>query len=50
MAETKDQAKTEEPIPRGQEIFDNTWLWLALGIGVPTVFYILWGLADLLLL
>ncbi len=39
----------EQSIPRGQEIFDNIWLWLALGLGVPTLFYIVWGLVDLLL-
>ena len=48
MAEAK-KTKVDEPIPKGQTVFDNTWLWLALGIGVPTIFYILWGLADLLL-
>lgn len=49
MAEAE-ETKADEPIPKGQEIFDNTWLWLALGIAVPTVFYILWALVDLLLL
>ena len=48
MAKTKETEA--EPIPKGQELFDNVWLWLALGIGVPTVFYIVWGLVDLLLL
>ena len=38
-----------QPVPKGQEIFDNVWLWLALGIAVPTLFYIVWGLVDLLL-
>lgn len=49
MAESK-ETEANDPIPRGQEIFDNTWLWVILGIAVPTVFYILWGLVDLLLL
>ena len=55
MAEGKETADkghpaANDPIPRGQEIFDHTWLWLALGIAVPTLFYIVWGLVDLLLL
>lgn len=48
MDETKDVG-TDQPIPRGQEIFDNAWLWLVLGIAVPSVFYIAWALVDLLL-
>ncbi len=39
-----------EPVPKGQDIFDNIWLWLALGIGMPTIFYIGWALVDLYLL
>jgi hypothetical protein len=49
MDEAKESGAAQQ-VPKGQEIFDNPWLWLALGLGVPTVFYILWGLADLLLL
>ena len=44
------EASAEQPIPKGQEIFDNVWLWLALGIIVPMVFYIVWALVDLLLI
>lgn len=45
-----EEIRTDDALPRGQNIFDNVWLWLALGIGVPTLFYIAWGLVDLLLL
>ena len=34
----------EEPIPIGQIIFDDTFLLLMLGLVVPTLFYIVWGL------
>ena len=48
MDEAK-ETSAAQPVPKGQEIFDNVWLWLALGIGVPTLFYIVWGIVDLLL-
>ena len=47
MDEAK-EADTSQPIPKGQEIFDNIWLWLALGLTVPTLFYIVWSIVDLL--
>lgn len=31
-----------------QTVLDNQWLLLFLGITVPTVFYILWGLLDII--
>ena len=36
----------EEPerVPTGQIIFDDVFLLLALGLVVPTLFYIVWGL------
>ena len=48
MDEAK-ETSASQPVPKGQEIFDNTWLWLALGIAVPTLFYIVWGIVDLML-
>ncbi|HKZ69733.1 MAG TPA: hypothetical protein VJ020_06620 [Anaerolineales bacterium] len=46
MADQKqDQAPpTEEPIPVGQIIFDDVFFLLMLGLVVPTLFYIVWGL------
>ena len=34
-------------IPVMQRILDNPFLLLFLGITVPTVFYLLWGLIEL---
>ncbi len=34
----------ETPIPIGQIIFDDVFLLLMLGLVVPTLFYIVWGL------
>ena len=31
-----------------QRALDNQWLMLALGVLVPTVFYTLWGLWDVI--
>jgi len=31
-----------------QKVLDNNWLLLAVGILTPTVFYILWGLWDII--
>jgi hypothetical protein len=31
-----------------QRVLDNNWLLLALGVLIPTVFYILWGVWDVL--
>jgi len=46
------QATEEAPeasvrIPVMQRILDNPFLLLFIGITVPTVFYILWGLIEL---
>ena len=38
----------ETPIPIGQVIFDNIFLWFLLSIVVAVVFYNVWGLFDLL--
>jgi hypothetical protein len=33
-------------IPRGQRLFDNPWLLLAVGLLVMLVFYTAWGLWE----
>jgi hypothetical protein len=37
----------EERVPVMQQILDNPFLLLFLGITVPTVFYILWGVMEI---
>ena len=32
-----------------QRLLDNPWILLALGVGIPTVSYTLWGWLELLL-
>jgi hypothetical protein len=47
FAMSEDQVKKEnEPIPIMQRILDDPFLLLAFGIVVPTVFYILWGVME----
>jgi hypothetical protein len=37
----------DEPIPVMQKILDNPFLLLFLGVVIPTVFYILWGVMEI---
>ena len=38
---------TQEPIPLMQRVLDNPFILLMLGILVPTVFYIVWGIIEI---
>ena len=37
----------QEPIPMMQRLLDNPFLLLLLGILVPAVFYIIWGVIEI---
>lgn len=37
----------EEPIPFMQQVLDNPFLLLFIGITVPTVSYIIWGIMEI---
>jgi hypothetical protein len=37
----------QEPIPMMQRLLDNPFLLLVLGILVPAVFYIIWGVMEI---
>jgi hypothetical protein len=54
MAETTNAGTTptpgaplQEPIPFMQRVLDNPFLLLFLGVTIPTVLYILWGVMEL---
>ena len=51
MSEENDLSgkKTPEPerIPVMQQILDNPFLLLFLGVTIPTVFYIIWGVMEI---
>ena len=40
----------DERIPTMQKILDNPFLLLFLGVAIPTVLYILWGVMEILTL
>jgi hypothetical protein len=37
----------EQPVPVMQQVLDNPFLLLFLGVAVPTVFYIVWGVMEI---
>lgn len=41
------QGPADEPVPIMQRILDNPFLLLFLGVTVPTVFYIIWGVMEI---
>ena len=48
MPEDRDKPAGEpERIPFMQRVLDNPFLLLFLGITVPTVFYIIWGVMEI---
>lgn len=40
----------EERIPAMQHLLDNPFLLLFLGVAIPTVIYILWGVMEIVTL
>ena len=40
-------ATEDEPIPLMQRVLDNPFLLLFLGVAVPAVFYIIWGIIEI---
>lgn len=54
MTETSDSEEAVSPDPSGedsiplmQRVLDNPFLLLVLGIAVPAVFYIIWGIIEI---
>ena len=40
-------SQDQEEIPLMQRVLDNPFLLLVLGIAMPTVFYIIWGIIEI---
>lgn len=38
----------EEPVPALQKILDSPFLLLFLGVTIPTVFYLIWGMIEVI--
>jgi hypothetical protein len=48
MAESEEQnSENEEKIPVMQQIMDNPFLLLFIGVTIPTVFYVIWGVMEI---
>lgn len=43
---TEQSPDQNEPIPIMQKVLDNPFLLLFLGVAIPTVVYILWGVME----
>ena len=39
---------TEEPVPAMQQLLDNPFALLFIGIASPTVLYVVWGVMEIL--
>ncbi|NIL94961.1 MAG: hypothetical protein GTO71_11115 [Woeseiaceae bacterium] len=46
-ASASDDSPAPEDIPLMQRVLDNPFLLLVLGIAVPAVFYIIWGIIEI---
>ena len=42
-----DDAVPEEPVPAMQHLLDNPFLLLFIGVAMPTVLYIIWGVMEI---
>ena len=45
--ESRTDSAEQEQIPMMQKVLDNPFLLLLLGILVPAVFYIIWGIIEI---
>ena len=43
-----DMPQIEEKVPMMQQLLDNPFLLLFLGVMIPTIVYTLWGVIDIL--
>ena len=42
-----DDDVTDEPVPAMQQLLDNPFLLLFIGLAMPTVLYIIWGVMEI---
>ena len=45
--ESEDEDNEYKRIPIMQQIIDNPFLLLFLGVTIPTVFYLIWGVMEI---
>jgi hypothetical protein len=39
--------ESDEPIPAMQQLLDNPFLLLFIGVAMPTVLYVIWGVMEI---
>jgi hypothetical protein len=42
-----DDEMLDEPIPAMQQLLDNPFLLLFIGVAMPTVLYVIWGVMEI---
>jgi len=47
MSEENTDDQSSEPIPTMQRILENPFILLFIGVVFPTVFYIIWGIVEI---
>ena len=47
VVEAIDDDDLDEPIPAMQQLLDNPFLLLFIGVAMPTVLYIIWGVMEI---
>jgi hypothetical protein len=47
MNDQSSDVQTSERIPAFQRILDNPFILLFIGVVFPTVFYIIWGIVEI---
>ena len=47
MSQENPDTKSQERVPVMQRVLDNPFLLLFIGVVVPTVFYVVWGIMEL---
>ena len=47
MNQENPDTKQQERVPVMQRVLDNPFLLLFIGVVVPTVFYVVWGIMEL---
>lgn len=48
MTDPGNNPNDKEPIPAMQSLLENPFLLLFIGVAMPTVFYLIWGIMEIL--
>jgi hypothetical protein len=47
LKDERDDEALDEPIPAMQQLLDNPFLLLFIGVAMPTVLYVIWGVMEI---